>query len=129
MLNNRGQALVLFVIVLPILILMLILVIDVGKIIVLKNELTNISNIVLEYGIDNMYKDNITIELEELVELNKKDIDEVKVNIENDKIYLYLSDKSDGVFASFIDISIFNVKTSYVGYIDNQEKRIEKMGD
>ena len=43
--------------------------------------------------------------------------------IENDKIYLYLSDKSDGVFASFIDISIFNVKTSYVGYIDNQEKR------
>ena len=53
MLNNKGQSLVLFIIILPILIFILILVIDVGKIIVLKQELNNISEFVLDYGLDS----------------------------------------------------------------------------
>ena len=71
MLNNKGQSLVLFVVVLPILLLLLILVIDIGKVIVLKQELNNINEIVLDYGIDNISNEGIENELKNLVRLNK----------------------------------------------------------
>ena len=129
MLNNKGQSLVLFVIVLPILLFILILMIDIGKIIVLKQELNNISEIVLDYGLDNLDKENIENELGSLIKLNKSDIDKINVYLEDDKIYVKLNEKSDGVFSSFMNVSIFNVKTSYVGYMLDEKKRIERMGD
>ena len=67
--------------------------------------------------------------LKYVVKLNKKDIDKIDISIEDEKIYLKLEDKSKGIFSGFVDISIFNIKTSYVGYIENDEKRIERFGD
>ena len=129
MLNNKGQSLVLFVIMLPILMCILILVIDIGKIILLKQELFNISEMVLDYGLDNIDKMEIDNELKHLIKLNKDDIDKINLYIENGKIYIKLEERCNGLFSSFIDISIFNVKTDYVGYIENEEKRIERLGD
>ena len=63
------------------------------------------------------------------VVINKNDIDSIDVYIKDDKIYIELEEKSNGIFSGFLDISIFNVNTSYVGYVKNNEKRIEKMGD
>lgn len=129
MCNNKGQSLVLFVIVLPVLLLLLILVIDVGKVIVLKQELNNINKIVLDYGLDNLDKEKIEDELIELIKLNKDGIDDIDVYIEDNKIYVEMSENSDGVFSSLIDFSIFKVKTSYVAYFENDKKRIERIGD
>ena len=127
MLNNKGQSLVLFVIVLPILLLIVILVIDIGKALVLKQELKNISNIVLDYGLDNLYKEEIKFELVNLVELNNNEIDNVNINIDDSKIYIELSEDVKGTFSGIIDISVFNVETSYVGYIKDNNKVIERI--
>ena len=129
MLNNKGQSLVLFVIMLPILVFILILVIDIGKIILLKQELSNIREIVLDYGIDKIDDEDIETKLEDLIRLNKNDIDNINLYIEDDKLYIKLEDRCEGMFSGFIDISIFNIKTGYVGYIENEEKRIERLGD
>ena len=129
MFNNKGQSLVLFVIVLPILLLILLLVIDIGRVIVLKQELNNINELVLDYGLDNLDKDNLDKELVELVKLNKEDIDKINVNIENDEISIELNEKCEGILSSFIKISVFNVKSIYVGYIEDGNKRIESLGD
>ena len=136
MLNNRGQSLILFVIVLPVLLLILVLVIDIGRVISLKQELNNISEIVLDYGIDylNNEMDNnidsissIENKLIEIIELNKDDIDEIDVRIDNNKINILLSDSVDGIFSSILDIDMFDIKSSYVGYMDNNKKRIERV--
>lgn len=129
MLNNKGQSLVLFVLILPILLLILILVIDVGKIILLRHELSNISEIVLDYGIDNIEKENIDVELKELIKMNKSDIDKINVYIEDGKMFVILNEKCDGILSSLVRIPIFNVKTSFVGYKVDEEKRVERMGD
>lgn len=128
MLNNKGQSLVLFIILLPILLLILILVLDIGKLIIVKNELNNINDIVMDYGLSNIEKDNLEDELVKLINLNKDDIDNIKVSIEDGKIYITLNEKINGIFTSFIDIPIFDIKLSYVGYIDNNVNRIERMG-
>lgn len=127
--NNKGQTLALFVIILPILLLLLVLIIDVGRMIVLKLELNNISEIVLDYGIDNIENEDIKDELINLVKLNKKDIDKADVRILDDKIFLDLSCDGEGVFSSLINATLFTIETNYVGYMENGKKRIERMGD
>ena len=127
MLNNKGQSLILFVIVLPILLLVTVLVIDVGRIVVMKQELKSISNIALDYGLDNLEKDNLSDELYNLVQLNNNEIDEIDINIDNNRIYINLNENVNGVFSKIIDISNFDVESSYVGYVLNDEKIIERI--
>lgn len=143
MLNNKGQSLILFIIVLPVVLFILVLVIDIGKVLVLRQELNNISEIVLDYGLDKLDMDdnssdntssdiddsnyNLEDELIEVIKLNKSDIDKIDVRIDNDRIYVDLSKGEKGIFSSLVDISIFNVKSSYVGYFDNNKKRIERV--
>lgn len=127
MLNNKGQSLILFVLFIPILLLVLVLVIDIGKVISLKTELDNINNIVLDYGLDNLDNQELVKELEDLVKLNKEDIDSINIKKEEDKIYIYLEDDNDGIFLGLVNVSIFSLKSSYVGYILNDEKRIERI--
>ena len=166
MLNNRGQSLVLFVITLPVLLIVLVIVIDIGRVISLKQELNNISELVLDYGLDylndvgidnsdgneivdcnvdadinnindnvngdsvrnnNLSSDNIDGKLIEMIKLNKNDIDFIGVRIEDNKIYIELSDGVDGIFSSIINISMFDIKSNYVGYIDNNDKKIERV--
>ena len=126
--NNRGQTLALFVILLPVLLLLLVLIIDIGKVIVEKLELNNINQIVLEYGLDNVEKENIYDEMLELVRLNKNDVDVIDINITSDKISLTLIDSVDFMFKKIVDINRFKIKSSYVGYIQDGEKRIERVG-
>ena len=129
MLNNKGQSLILFIIMLPILLLILILGIDVGGAIVLKQELVSISDVVLDYGLDNIDKENLEIDLEKLAKLNKNDTDKIEIQIDDGKIYMGMIDTYDGILSNMINIPIFKVKTSYVSYIENNEKRIERIGD
>lgn len=123
MINNKGQTLTLFVVILPVLLLLLVLIIDVGKMIVSKLELNNISEIVLDYGLDNLEKENLHDDLMRLVKLNHQTVD-VNINIVDSKIYINLSNDSKSLFRNLI-----NIKSSYVGYIVDNEKRIERLGD
>ena len=129
MINNKGQTLALFVIILPILLLLLVLIIDVGKVIVLKLELNNISKIVLDYGLDNMENEFLSDELINLVKLNKDDIHEIDIKVVDDRIYVGLETSLEGLFSKLVNVNLFDVETNYVGYIDNDEKRIERLGD
>lgn len=127
MLNNKGQSLILFIVVLPILLLILVLVIDVGKTIVLKQELDNINKLVLDYGLDNIEKENLKDELVDMVNLNNNEINIVNINIENEKIYVELNLGVNGVLSGLVNISVFDINSSYVGYIENNDKRIERV--
>ena len=68
--NNKGQTLVLFVLILPIIIFIMLLVIDVSNMFITKQELNNINKIVLNYGLDIIEEENIDSKLEELINKN-----------------------------------------------------------
>lgn len=127
MLNNKGQSLILFIVILPILLLILVLVIDVGRIIVLKQELDNINKIVLDYGLDNIDMDDLNNKMVELVKLNNNEIDDININLEEDKLYIELNMDTGGMLSGLVDISIFDIKSSYVGYIKDDKKIIERV--
>lgn len=121
--NNKGQSLVTFVLVIPIIFLIFMMIYDIGNMVLLKIELNNINNIALDYGLDNINEENIKDKIETLIIKNKNDINSISINIEDNKIYITLE---DSVNTKISFGNIFNVKSSYVGYIDNDKKIIER---
>ena len=122
--NNRGQSLVTFVLVLPILLLILLALYDIGNMVILKNELRNVSYIALDYGINNIDNPNMIEDMKALILKNKSDIDDVNViKDEDDKIHISFS---DSVNTKISFSNIFKIKVSYVGYIDDDKKVIER---
>ena len=77
LLNKKGQALVEFIIILPIFVMMLLCIIDIGKIILFQNKLEGkLEDVVTLYKNENTY-DYIIKEL-------KKDDKDIKLEIAND---------------------------------------------
>ena len=121
--NNRGQSLVTFVLIIPILFLIFLMVYNIGNMILLKNELNDINHIVIDYGLNNIEEEEIIKKMEELVKKNKNNIDNISINIEDNKIYVILEDSID---TNMSINGLFRVKSSYVGYLDNDKKIIER---
>lgn len=103
MLNNKGQVLVFFVLLIPIFLLILVLVIDIGNVSYQKNALNNICNLASEEAsqLDNQ-------KLEEYIKLNDDKIN--SIIIENDKITL--KKQVEGIISQIVNIKVFKVETT-----------------
>lgn len=123
--NNKGQSLVMFVLILPIILMILVMVVYIGKMMLLRSSLNNINYIAMDYGLDNLDRENIVGDIEEVIYKNKSDIDSVSVLIDGGKIQITLKDNVDLLILK--NSQIFYVKSSYVGYISNNKKIIERV--
>jgi len=103
----------------------MLMVYDIGAMVLLKNELDDINYLALDYGIDHLDDDNIDSELKELIIKNKKDIN-ININIDNEKIYIVLSDKISNKLSLINKLDTFLIKSSYVGYMEDGKKVIKK---
>lgn len=105
MLNNKGQVLILFVLLIPIFLLILVLVIDIGNAMYQKKELDNICSLASEEAL------NVDdIKLEEFIKLNDNKIDKIIIDENN----ITLKKQVDGILSSIINIKVFNVETTCI---------------
>ena len=123
MMNNRGQSLVTFVLILPMILLMILALYDIGNMVLLKSKLTNISYIVLDYGISNIDNDDVTLNMRELALKNESGLDDIMINKDDNKLYVTLY---DSVNTKISFSNIFKIKVSYVGYMEEERKVIER---
>lgn len=125
-LNNKGQSLVMFVIIVPILCLILTLVYDVGTAIYEKNRLANTSYMVIEYGLDNI--DSVSeSDLIELIQKNTSNLSYISVLIQDDEIEIKLSKNIKGIIGKMFGFNLIEANTEYSGKIINGEKKIERI--
>ena len=124
-LNNKGQCLVMFVVVLPILLLIMILVIDVGNVIMQKQELDNVNYITIEYGLDNIGEVDHEKKLVEMVNKNIDDISLVSVDANKNQIKITIKKEIKGLLTD--KFKIFELESSYIGYIKEGKKIIERV--
>lgn len=125
-LNNKGQSLVLFIVILPIILFMFVLVYDIGNAIYEKNRLSNVNYMVTSYALDN---ENISeSDIVNLINKNVNGFSNIKVIINNDKVNISLSKNIKGVFGRMFDFNLITAYSEYIGYIDNGNKIIEKVG-
>ena len=125
-LNNKGQSLVMFIVIIPIFLLIMTLVYDVGSAIYEKNRLSNTNYVVLEYGLDNI--DNVSeMELIELIQKNIDDLNYVSIDIADEKIEIILSKDIKGIVGSVFGFNLIRANSQYEGTIINDVKKIERI--
>jgi len=119
--NNKGQVLVLFVIILPVILLALLIIIQFGKLYLKKQATTNIIKDTIEYGLKHTQDEQIENKLNNLIETNIDDIDIKTITIFEDEIRINLTQKSINIFGKNI-----NLTYDYTGTKMNEEIKIEE---
>ena len=108
-LNNKGQSLAMFVVIIPIFALLLTLIYDVSSAIYEKNRLSNTSQMVIDYGLDNI--DNVNEnDLINLTIKNMDDLELISVDIKNNYIEVILEKKVTGIIGNMFGFDLKKVK-------------------
>lgn len=123
MLNNKGQSLVLFILIIPVLLGIMALVIDVGNTVNKKNEMENIIELVIDYGLEDKYDEK---DLELLLNYNLKDCKN-SLEIKDGKIVVASTTYVEGIFSNILSFKGFSIESNYEGYFIGDKKEIKKI--
>ena len=126
-LNNKGQSLVLFIVLLPILLLVIVLVVDVGTIMTSKQDLNNINYMMVDYGLSNLGKENLEEEIRKYIVLNDSEIDNMDIRVVDNEVYINMKKTEKSLIAHILNIKDFVIVSEYKGTIINDKKSIERI--
>ena len=115
--NNKGQTLVTFIVVLPILLIIMATVIDVGLMYYEKNKLDNLNIMTTEYALDNLDVNKINI----LIKKNDGNVKIEKINNKNNTVEISLSKEVESIFGKIIGIKEYKLTSKYIGIKDKKE--------
>ncbi len=96
--NNKGQTLVIFIILLPIFCILIGLVFNQCNLSYQKRELKEIANLVCSYAIQEEKKENI----EQLALENDQNISKVEIVRENNSVKIILSKKTTSLYSQLL---------------------------
>ena len=127
--NNKGQALVIFVIFVPVFILLGTFIVDTSYFRYEKKKLDELNIMALKYGVNHI-DENTETNMIDLINKNDNEIYDYSINInsEEEKISLDIIKKKKGFFGRVLNKDLYEIKSSYVGYKDN-DKVIINRGD
>lgn len=119
--NKKGQVLVLFVVMFPILFFLIAFFLENMFITGEKNKLDNLNEFVLEYAYKN--KDNIGLYdgVLDLIIRNDKDIILEVFNITDEYLEITLTKRVDSFFGNIIGIKNYEINSSYNANIESDE--------
>ncbi len=119
--NNRGQTLVVFILLLPILLMIAAIIIDSG---ILFNEKRKIDNTVKEaltYGINHITEEEVINNIKKLINKNISDIQKLDVEINNNIIIIELKKTKESIFSFIFGKNSHDIEANYRGYKDNND--------
>lgn len=126
-LNNKGQSLILFVLMLPVLLFVMILVIDMGNLMVEKQKLNNINYIMIDYGLSNLTKEDLEEYIYNYLKLNDEKIDKIKVSKTDNDITINLGKKESSMLGHILNLKEVEIISSYKGSIIDDKRVIERL--
>ena len=125
-LNNRGQTLVTFILVIPIILLILVLIYDVANAIYEKNRLSNTSFLAEEYALDNINNVDENDIINYILK-NSDNLNKISVIIKDNVIDIELSKNIKGVFGKSFKFDLIEIRSVYRGSIVNEKNNIERI--
>ena len=126
-LNNKGQTLVMFVLLIPLLVLVLVLVCDIGNLVCTKIEVSNINKLVIDSGLDEIDNTYVKDKLSNLIVINDKEIKDYTIEINKNMIKVTLKKTAKSILGRIIGLSGYEVSSEYEGRIDDGKKVIKKV--
>ena len=118
--NKHGQTLILFVILIPIILMLLAAVVDIGLVIGNKIKIEEVTKDIIKnaYFLDN---DKILDGLSK----NKINTDNVRIERDNSKIKIEIEEEIKSIFGNIIGIKKYDLKVSVTSLIENDKVNIE----
>ena len=80
--NNKGQTLVLFILILPIMLLLFVFLIDIGVTMITKQRIENNVSLALTYGVNHFDEENIDNKIKDMIIQNMDNIDLSNIDID-----------------------------------------------
>ena len=105
--NNKGQSLVIFIIIIPVIFIAFSFLYDYAYIINSQNKYENVTRTIL----------NSTLEEDKIVDLYRQNgykVDDFKYKKENDKVYIQNSYRIKSVFGNIVNLKNYTVSINYV---------------
>ena len=124
--NCKGQVLVLFVLILPIILMGLVLVIDLGLLYSEDKHIENSIKDALQYGIQNSEDKEVIEKITRLLNENISDIDNIEIKNQENNLKIEVEKKYEGLFRGIFPTNIYNIKNAYYAYINDGELVISK---
>ncbi|MCI9110452.1 MAG: hypothetical protein HFH47_01410 [Bacilli bacterium] len=121
--NNHGQALVVFVLVLPLIILIIAGVMEMGKLSLVKTEYENCITDTISYGLNNLDKDNVEEKMYLLLDKNIKGTKNIE--IKDGIIKIHVTSNLEGMFSKLFKES-YDINLTYKGYMLDGKNKIVK---
>ena len=106
--NNKGQALITFVILLPVVLILFFYLIDKCYLLYSENSQKNIGNIVCNYALDiNNVDDNI----KQLALENDSKLENIKIIRRNNQVTIILEKNINSMFGNLLNIDKYTIRT------------------
>ncbi len=123
-LNNSGQSLVAFIILLPVIFVLITGIWEISNISYQNNKIEEEIKYVLRYGLKHLEEENIEEKLKTLLDKNIEGTKEI--NIEPDKIIIKTSYNYKNIYSKYI--KPIKISKTYIGKKENDKIIIEKEG-
>ena len=127
--NNRGQTLVMFILMLPLLLIILCLVVDIGMLSLEKKRLENTLKDAIYYELNNQETDSNIIKnrLTNTLSKNINNIKKKKVEITDNKVItVSISKEYKGNFTKILKSDLFDITLTYKGHMNCEKDTIKK---
>ncbi len=121
--NNKGQTLAIFVILLPVILFLIAVAIDMGNFLVQKNKYEDEVKNTIKYGLKHLDDEDISNKITML--LNSNVDGQKQINIKDKVIKIKVSKKVNSIFTNIIDTN-YQIDISYIGYLDDKKIIIKK---
>lgn len=127
-LNNKGQALVLFILCLPLFPIFLALVVDIGNLVCEKIKLEHVNQIAIAYALDHYEDKNLKSSVEQLITQNLKKNTEITITFnEDNSIKINIKKQIAPLSSNLIKNLKYEISSTYSGIIENNTKKIERV--
>lgn len=117
--NNKGQTLVIFVLLLPLFVLLLAFITDTSIMFFEKNRLDNTSRMIINYKMNHIEMNDKKVR--EYIKKNDKEIKVEKLKMDDKKVVLKTSKKINSVFGKIIGKDYYIVSSYYEGIINTKQ--------
>lgn len=122
--DNKGQSLIIFIILLPVIILMITGIWEIGNIMVVQTKYEREIKDTIKYGLKHLDEENIREKLETL--LNKNVEGNKEITIKESEITIKINYTYKSLYSSIIKNK--NITVKYTGKTQNNKITIEKEG-
>ena len=127
--KNKGQVLVAFILLLPVLFMFMGLLVDVGYLYIEKRIVDNNVKDALEFGLNSTEQDTSVIKnkIKNQLHLNVDEIKILDITMENQIIEVKLEKVKKSIFSVIFSKFEYKISSHYRGYINEEEIVIRKV--